>query len=90
MEADPHREREAAAASVIGESLLDRDRTVHGRAGRIEGREEAVTSGLDELPSPARHECPERVVVPRQETVPGLVSECLRELVEATMSVPAA
>ena len=60
---------------MIHEGPLDRDRTVDAWPGRLEGGEEAVAGGVDDLPSPARNEPPEHVVVPAQKPLPGLVSE---------------
>jgi len=65
---------------MVGEGPLDRARAVHGRAGRVERREEAVTGRVHDLAGALRDQAPQHVVVPAQQPFPRLVTERLGKL----------
>ena len=76
MQADPHCKFVATAVAVIAKRLLDRDRGLDRGARRLERGEEPVAGRVDDLPPASPDHPAQRVIVPAQESLPGVVAEC--------------
>jgi hypothetical protein len=80
VDADADRWREAVLGTVASEGSLDSDRALDRRLGATKCHEESITGPVHLLSGVRDEKGSQRLVVPAEQVVPGLVSEDVNEL----------
>jgi len=77
---DPELQRETLLPPLLGQATLDRDGTPDRVGGARERNEEPITLVTDLLAAMLGDQCPKRLIVPADQSLPGLVNDRSDEL----------